>query len=58
MKCNSVFLGVFLNFSVFQYEIMGAPTRAVALARGAFEAALARLDSLDASDYALGENEG
>jgi hypothetical protein len=44
-------LGLALNFSVFYYEILNAPERACHLAKEAFDAAIAELDSLDQESY-------
>jgi len=44
-------LGLALNFSVFYYEIMGEPTKACELAKKAFDAAIADLDSLSEDSY-------
>lgn len=43
---NPIRLGLGLNFSVFHYEIQGNPTEACALAKDAFDGAIAELDSL------------
>merc|ERR1712149_126508 len=39
-------LGLALNFSVFKYEVMSEPEAACQMARGAFEDAIAELDSV------------
>lgn len=44
-------LGLALNFSVFYYEILNAPDKACHLAKGAFDEAIAELDSLDQDSY-------
>lgn len=44
-------LGLALNFSVFYYEIQNAPDKACHLAKGAFDDAIAELDSLDQESY-------
>lgn len=44
-------LGLALNFSVFFYEILNSPDRACALAKGAFDDAIAVLDSLGEDSY-------
>ncbi|KAL5493783.1 hypothetical protein EMCRGX_G015009 [Ephydatia muelleri] len=44
-------LGLALNFSVFYYEIMNAPDKACALAKAAFDEAIAELDSLKEDSY-------
>jgi 14-3-3 protein epsilon len=44
-------LGLALNFSVFHYEICSAPERACALAKQAFDDAIAELDSLPEESY-------
>ena len=43
---NPIRLGMALNYSVFLYEIMNQPTEATALAKSAFDAAIAELDTL------------
>lgn len=44
-------LGLALNFSVFYYEILAAPDRACALAKTAFDDAIAELDTLNEESY-------
>merc|ERR1712032_567438 len=44
-------LGLALNFSVFQYEVLLKPDEACKMARSAFEDAIAELDSVDESSY-------
>merc|ERR1712032_1264843 len=44
-------LGLALNFSVFQYEVLQNPEDACKMARSAFEDAIAELDSVDESSY-------
>lgn len=44
-------LGLALNFSVFHYEIMTNPKEACALAKKAFDDAIAELDTLDEGSY-------
>jgi len=44
-------LGLALNFSVFYYEILNAPDRACALAKQAFDDAIAELDTLSEDSY-------
>merc|ERR1712178_70485 len=44
-------LGLALNFSVFQYEVLQNPEEACKMARSAFEDAIAELDSVDESSY-------
>jgi hypothetical protein len=44
-------LGLALNFSVFQYEIMGDPEKACEIAKGAFDNAVAELDNLKQESY-------
>eukprot|EP00766_Chilomastix_caulleryi_P001946 gnl/Chilomastix_caulleri/292.p1 GENE.gnl/Chilomastix_caulleri/292~~gnl/Chilomastix_caulleri/292.p1 ORF type:complete len:275 (+),score=107.65 gnl/Chilomastix_caulleri/292:79-825(+) len=48
---NSVALGLALNRSVFSYEILNSTDEAVTIARTAFDAAVARLDSLSDDSY-------
>lgn len=43
---NPIRLGLNLNFSVFYYEIMNLPDQARDLAKGAFDAAIGRIDTL------------
>ncbi|XP_013412894.1 14-3-3 protein epsilon [Lingula anatina] len=44
-------LGLALNFSVFYYEILGAPDKACQIAKLAFDDAIAELDSLNDESY-------
>lgn len=44
-------LGLYLNFSVFEYEIMQNPSEACKLARTAFDAAITELDTLSEDYY-------
>jgi hypothetical protein len=44
-------LGLALNFSVFYYEINNAPAEACALAKAAFDDAIAELDTLNEESY-------
>lgn len=44
-------LGLALNFSVFYYEILGAPDKACHMAKTAFENAVADLDKLEEESY-------
>uniref|UniRef100_A0A8C5MMV4 14-3-3 domain-containing protein n=1 Tax=Leptobrachium leishanense TaxID=445787 RepID=A0A8C5MMV4_9ANUR len=44
-------LGLALNFSVFYYEILNSPDRACALAKTAFDKAIAELDTLSEESY-------
>jgi len=44
-------LGLALNFSVFYYEILNAPDKACALAKQAFDNAIAELDTLNEDSY-------
>ncbi|CAN7127660.1 unnamed protein product [Brassica rapa subsp. narinosa] len=44
-------LGLALNFSVFYYEILESPDRACNLAKTAFDAAIAELDTLGEESY-------
>lgn len=43
---NPVRLGLALNFSVFYYEVLGQPDRAIDLAQKAFDAALGEMNSV------------
>eukprot|EP00045_Choanoeca_perplexa_P001328 m.18977 g.18977 ORF g.18977 m.18977 type:complete len:244 (+) comp10875_c0_seq1:165-896(+) len=44
-------LGLALNFSVFYYEIQNTPSEACALAKSAFDDAIAELDTLNEESY-------
>lgn len=44
-------LGLALNFSVFFYEIKNAPEKACQMAKGAFDEAIAELDTLNEDSY-------
>jgi len=44
-------LGLALNFSVFQYEVLGNPDEACKMARQAFEDAIAELDNVSEDSY-------
>merc|ERR1712100_853382 len=44
-------LGLALNYSVFQYEVMGKPEDACKMARTAFEDAIAELDNVAEDSY-------
>lgn len=44
-------LGLALNFSVFYYEILNAPSQACSLAKAAFDDAIAELDTLQEDAY-------
>merc|ERR1712032_1804753 len=44
-------LGLALNFSVFQYEVLGSPDEACKMARTAFEDAIAELDNVAEDSY-------
>ncbi|XP_045899909.1 14-3-3 protein zeta-like [Micropterus dolomieu] len=44
-------LGLALNFSVFYYEILNSPEQACQLAKGAFDDAIAELDTLSEDSY-------
>merc|ERR1711988_1256062 len=44
-------LGLALNFSVFQYEVLGNPEEACKMARTAFEDAIAELDDVAEDSY-------
>jgi len=48
---NPIRLGLALNYSVFHYEIRSEPTEACRLAKGAFDCAIAELDSLPEDSY-------
>merc|ERR1711920_221374 len=44
-------LGLALNYSVFQYEVLGSPDEACKMARTAFEDAIAELDNVAEDSY-------
>merc|ERR1712100_446931 len=44
-------LGLALNYSVFQYEVLGEPDEACKMARSAFEDAIAELDNVAEESY-------
>merc|ERR1719330_2207711 len=44
-------LGLALNFSVFQYEVLSNPEEACKMARTAFEDAIAELDNVSEDSY-------
>merc|ERR1739845_190075 len=44
-------LGLALNYSVFQYEVLGNPDEACRMARAAFEDAIAELDNVAEDSY-------
>merc|ERR1712137_923084 len=44
-------LGLALNFSVFQYEVLSNPDEACKMARSAFEDAIAELDNVAEDSY-------
>ena len=44
-------LGLALNYSVFQYEVLGNPEAACKMARTAFEDAIAELDNVQEDSY-------
>mmetsp|Transcript_28216 Transcript_28216/g.50937 ORF Transcript_28216/g.50937 Transcript_28216/m.50937 type:complete len:243 (+) Transcript_28216:70-798(+) len=48
---NSIRLGLALNYSVFQYEILSMKDEACDIAKTAFDEAIGELDSLEQEDY-------
>jgi len=48
---NPIRLGLALNFSVFHYEVQNSPEKACALAKAAFDDAIAELDTLSEDSY-------
>merc|ERR1712029_1088778 len=48
---HSIRLGLALNFSVFQYEVLQQPDEACKMARTAFEDAIAELDNVAEDSY-------
>ena len=51
VSTNPIRLGLALNYSVFQYEILHKPAGAISLAKEAFDAAIAEIDSLSEEEY-------
>ena len=52
LKCTSpIRLGLVLNYSVFYFEIMNKPDKAIELAKNSFEMAKSQIEELDESDY-------
>ena len=49
--CNSIKLGIALNFSVFQYEIMHEPNKAIQLAEAALQEAHKKIDDVDEETF-------
>lgn len=50
-RTHPIRLGLALNYSVFYYEILNNPTAACQLAKGAFDSAIAELDTLSEDSY-------
>uniref|UniRef100_A0A7S2AC38 14-3-3 domain-containing protein n=1 Tax=Stereomyxa ramosa TaxID=1078864 RepID=A0A7S2AC38_9EUKA len=48
---NPIRLGLALNFSVFYYEILNTPSKAIDLAKKAFDDAIEKLDQLSEDSY-------
>ena len=48
---NPIRLGLGLNFSVFNYEILHSPEEAIRLAKQAYEDAISQIDTLDEDAY-------
>ena len=48
---NPVRLGLYLNYSVFLYEVMGDPTAACQIAKQAFDDAIADIEHIDEENY-------
>ena len=51
LPCNSVKLGIALNFSVFHYEVMKEPKKAISLAEAALQEAHLKIDDVDEETY-------
>eukprot|EP00762_Andalucia_godoyi_P005413 ANDGO_08418.mRNA.1 14-3-3 protein epsilon len=51
LPTHPIRLGLALNFSVFYYEILNSPDRACALAKMAFDDAIAEIDTLSEESY-------
>lgn len=51
LPTNPIRLGLALNVSVFYYEIKREPEKAISTAKEAFDAAIAKLDELNDTDY-------
>jgi len=51
LPTNPIRLGLGLNYSVFNYEILHQPERAIQLAKQAFEDAIAHIDQLEEDAY-------
>ena len=49
--CNSIKLGLALNFSVFYYEVMKDQKRACELAEEALQSALDKIDEISEEDF-------
>ena len=54
--CNSVKLGIALNFSVFQYEVMHEPKKACQLAENALQEAYKEIDKVDEETFRDAKN--
>jgi len=50
-KTNPIRLGLALNYSVFYYEILNNPEKAISLAKSAFDGAIQELDKLEDEMY-------
>ena len=51
LACNPIKLGLALNYSVFEYEVMKNHAKACQLADKALQEALDKIDDLDESDF-------
>jgi hypothetical protein len=49
--CNSIKLGLALNFSVFYYEVMKGQKKAIELAEEALQVALDKIDEISEDDF-------
>ena len=49
--CNSIKLGLALNFSVFKYEVMADKKKACEFAEDALQAALEKIDDIPEEDF-------
>ena len=50
-KTDPIRLGLYLNYSVFHYELLNEPKKACELAKNAFDAAISELDTLNEDKY-------
>ena len=55
-KTNPIRLGLALNYSVFYYEIMNNPDKAITIAKTAFDGGIADLDNLEDEVYKVSDS--